>query len=149
MKFKALFPLFLWSFLLTTILFGCQKPVSGPTGSQAIPKTSASVVQKEGENYHFALEVNNPPLMVGKETYIIRIMDPRTHHPIAFDTIGVEVVMGTGPSLMKAPTLVKKQTEAGTYEVTTEFTMAGPWDIQIKPLPSDKVTSFTVNVKGS
>jgi hypothetical protein len=109
------------------VLFGCQRPDTQPPQGH---------IETTARQYRISVHVPNPPLKTRKETYTLTVEDTGTNQSVTTDSLAAKVTMTMPDHAMEAPSTVKKLSEPGHFEITTEFTMPGEWTLEVKPVPS-------------
>jgi hypothetical protein len=135
---------------LTLGLSACKQAsttnsISRESGQQTATSTQAPI-EKQTTEYHVMVTVPNPPLKTQAETYTLQVHDLKANKPVETPPeVKVEMPMGNTP--MIAPTTVSKGANPGEFLVTTEFTMAGNWTMQVKPVQSTETITLTLPVQ--
>ncbi len=108
------------------------------------PNISAgmSVVSATVGKYQGTLEPEKPPFKTGKQTLKLTLLHQQT--PVE-KIPAVAVTMPMGTSTMTAPVELKPTSRLGTFDVHTDFSMPGPWEVHVKPdAKVDLALHFTV-----
>lgn len=107
--------------------------------------SSKTVVAKTLGNSQAQVLLPSNGLKVQTETYTLKLLGKAGALPSESPQVKVTMPMAGGAP-MQAPTTVKPQRTPGMYELTSEFTMAGDWTLQVQPNKSAKPVMLTLPV---
>lgn len=100
-----------------------------------MPKATGPI-SMENQGYRVSMEPIRAPLKTGKQS--LRVSVTQQGKPV-LKTPNIQVTMPMGTSIMTAPVQVSPMQTAGDYEVETDFSMGGDWQLEIKSSPAQNV----------
>lgn len=128
---------FILIFAPVLVLSGCQQQEKAP--AQGHIETTVG-------QFRISVHIPNPPLKARKETYTLTVEETGMNQPVTTNSLAATVTMTMPDHAMEAPSTVKKLSEPGHFEITTEFTMPGEWTLEVKPVPSAEPISLKLAV---
>jgi hypothetical protein len=136
--FVGILSAFILVFASVLALSGCQQQRDTQPPQGHIEATSGQ--------YRVSVHIPHPPLKTRQETYILSVDDIGTNQSLDTDTLSAKVTLTMPDHVMEAPTTVKKSSQPGQYEITTEFTMPGEWVLAVKSTPSAEAVPLKLSV---
>jgi hypothetical protein len=112
--------------------------------SSSLPKGTSGKIEKQAGEYLVQAEPLHSPLKTGKQH--LNLFITQNAKPVG-NLPHVAVTMPMGTSTMTAPVEVQKVSPAGTYEMATDFSMAGEWVIEVIPAFGIDPIKLIVNVQ--
>lgn len=147
-KFLTFFGIFVVISIIPAIVYMAyprhdQETIGASFPSEAPVAGTSSTVEQEVGEYHFEMVPESPPIKTGKQH--LKLIASKGAQPLE-TAPEVAVTMPMGSHTMTAPVEFQKLPTPGQYEIETDFSMGGEWNLEIKPQPNDTPIILTFQV---